>query len=641
MKAWYDRLPIHRKLVAVAVVVTTAALALAVSGLVAVDLWRYRSTAEADTAILASVIAENTAAAVQFNRPDEAQESLATSGKRSSVRRACLYRADGSLFARFEPRLPAYACPSALPSPSSWSMVTGRSQVVRNSRILGDVYIERELTELWPSVVIAVAAGGVMLVLAGLAAVPIANRLHRRISEPIMQLSAAARRIGGETPQESLPPIDSGLVEIEELVRAFSDMLRRVAEANAALRQRETEREELLRRERDAGRLKDEFLAAVSHELRTPLNAIVGWVQILATTTPDPQTMAKGIASIARNARTQTRVIEDLVDVSRIVAGKLNLRTDAVDLRDAVDGGIDGVRAAAQAKNVNLVASVPGHPCIVNGDRDRLQQVVGNLLSNAVKFTGSGGTVSLTLGAIDGCYEIAVADTGIGISADFLPFVFDRFRQADGSLTREHGGLGLGLAIVRELTALHGGSVEVESPGRNLGATFRLRLPALIEGPSPVVRREKAAAPGPALAGVRVLAVDDNADTLELLGIGLSAAGAHVRTAGSAAAAVDLFDREVPDVLLCDLAMPEVDGFELLQRLRQRGGQAGRVVPAIALSAHATTEHRERSRRAGFREHVAKPFRIETVIQAIRASLRLPSSPPRPDSPAGGADRRQ
>jgi signal transduction histidine kinase/CheY-like chemotaxis protein len=617
VRGWYDRLPIHRKLVAVAVAVTTAALALAVAGLVAVDLWRYRSTAEADTIILAGVLAENTSAAVQFDRPDEAREILATAGMRASIRRACLYLVSGALFASFEPQRPAYTCPASQLASSPWSTVVGRSQIVRNSRILGDVYVERELTDLWPSVAIAIASGGVMLVIAGLAAVPIANRLHRRISEPITQLSAAARRIGGDTPQDPLPPIDTGLSEIEELVRAFSDMLRRVAEANAALRQRESEREELLRRERDASRLKDEFLAAVSHELRTPLNAIVGWVQILATTTPDEQTMAKAIASIARNARTQTRVIEDLVDVSRIVAGKLNLRADAVDLRDAVDGGVDSVRAAAQAKNLRLTADVPGHPCIVNGDRDRLQQVVGNLLSNAVKFTGAGGTVSLTLGGIDGCYEIAVTDTGIGISADFLPFVFDRFRQADGSLTREHGGLGLGLAIVKELTSLHGGTVDVESAGRNLGATFRVRIPALIEGPSPV-GREATDVLGPVLTGVRVLAVDDNADTLELLEIGLAAVGAQVRTAGSAAAAVELFDREIPDVLLCDLAMPDVDGFALLQRLRQRGGNAGRMVPAIALSAHATADDRERSRSAGFREHVAKPLRIETAIEAIR-----------------------
>jgi CheY-like chemotaxis protein len=237
------------------------------------------------------------------------------------------------------------------------------------------------------------------------------------------------------------------------------------------------------------------------------------------------------------------------------------------------------------------------------------------------------------LRGVDGFYEIAVTDTGVGISDDFLPFVFDRFRQADGSLTLEHGGLGLGLAIVKELTSLHGGTVDVESAGLNRGATFRVRIPALIEGPSPVAGSETTAPDGAALRGVRLLAVDDNADTLELLEIGLTAAGAHVRTASAAAAALELFDREAPDVLLCDLAMPEIDGFALLQRLRQRG----HLLPAIALSAHASADHRERSRRAGFREHVAKPFRIETVIQAIHASLRSPASPPRPDSPSGGA----
>ncbi len=632
MRAWYDRLPIHRKLVAVAMAVTTVALTLAVSGLIAADLWRYRSTAESDTRILASVIAENSAAAVQFQAPEEAEQILSTSGVRQSMRRACLYLNDGRLFATFQPS-PQHRCPNALPHASSLSTVSGTSQIVRNDRILGVVYVERELTELWPSVLITVGAGAVMLVLAGLVAVPLANRLHRRISEPIVQLSAAARRIGAETPQEPLLPIDTGLSEIGELVRAFSDMLRRVTEANTALRQRESEREELLRRERDASRLKDEFLAAVSHELRTPLNAIVGWVQILATTPADHATIAKGIASIARNARTQTRVIEDLVDVSRIVAGKLNLRTDAVDLRDAVEGALDSIRAAAQSKNIKLGVDVPNHPCLVNGDRDRLQQVVGNLLSNALKFTNTGGSVSLSLRVVGSSYQVSVADTGVGISADFLPFVFDRFRQADGSLTREHGGLGLGLAIVKELTTLHGGTVTVESAGRNRGATFRIRIPALIEGPTSVssTRDKPATTAGHVLAGVRVLAVDDNADTLELLEVALKAAGAQVKTVSSGASALELIDRETADVLLCDLAMPDMDGFEVLERIRQRRG-SGRVMPAIALSAHATAEHRARSRQAGFREHVAKPFRVDDVIRAIRASVGAPLNPPQTNS---------
>jgi signal transduction histidine kinase/ActR/RegA family two-component response regulator len=633
MRAWYDRLPIHRKLVAVAMAVTTVALTLAVSGLIAADLWRYRSTAEADTRILARVIAENSAAAVQFQAPEEAEQMLSTSGVRQSVRRACLYLNDGRLFATFEPS-PQYRCPNAVPHASSLLTVRGTSQIIRNDRILGVVYVERELTELWSSVLITVGAGAVMLVLAGLVAVPLANRLHRRISEPIVQLSAAARRIGAETtPQELLPPIDTGSSEIGELVRAFSDMLRRVAEANTALRQRESEREELLRRERDASRLKDEFLAAVSHELRTPLNAIVGWVQILATTPADHATIAKGIASIARNARTQTRVIEDLVDVSRIVAGKLNLRTDAVDLRDAVACALDSLRAMAQSKNIKLGVDLAKHPCLVNGDRDRLQQVVGNLLSNALKFTNPGGTVSLSLRVIGSSYEVSVADSGVGLSADFLPFVFDRFRQADGSLTREHGGLGLGLAIVKELTTLHGGTVAVESAGRNRGATFRIRLPALIEGPTSVssTRDKPATTAAYALAGVRVLAVDDNADTLEVLEVALRAAGAQVKTVSSGAAALELIDRETADVLLCDLAMPDMDGFDLLERIRRRRSSGG-VIPAIALSAHATAEHRARSRHAGFREHVAKPFRVDDVIQAIRASVAAPLNPPQTNS---------
>jgi signal transduction histidine kinase/ActR/RegA family two-component response regulator len=631
MRRWYDQLPIHRKLVAMALVVTTAAVSLAVLGLILVDLWRYRTSAENDTRLLASVIAENTAAAVVFGDADEAEKILATAGVPPAVRRACLYREDKALFARYE-RSTQFPCEGSPQPAHTWSVVTGISPIFRNARPLGVVYVERELSDLWTRVWVAIGAGLVMLVMAGAVAVPIANRLHRRISTPIEQLAAAARTIGGDASPTALPPIDTGLNEIGELVRVFSDMLRRVGDANEALRRKESEREELLRREREASRLKDEFLAAVSHELRTPLNAIVGWVQVLATMRPDAETTAKGIASIARNAKAQTRVIDDLVDVSRIVAGKLLLKREAVDLREVVEAAVDAVRSTALAKAIALSLDLPHEVCLVNGDRERLQQVLSNLLSNAVKFTGSSGAVSVRMAWLDGWYEVRVSDNGIGIDADFLPYVFDRFRQADGTLTREHGGLGLGLAIVKELTALHGGTVSVASQGRGSGAAFTVRVPALLDRPQPTVVPAGLAVPGPTLAGVSILAVDDNPDALEVLEVALTTVGAKVRTATSGAVALALAADQRPDVLLCDLAMPDMDGIDVLRHLRARHPHAA-AFPAIALSAHATAEHLARSRTAGFQQHLVKPCPLDILVAAIASAVSVTTPPSTEEEP--------
>ena len=623
MKRWFNRLPVHQKLVVMALVVTTAALTLATLGLMAVDLWRYRATAADDTTALARVIAENTAAAVLFKDPDAARQTLATLRVRPTVRRACLYLPHGALLAAFE-RSPQLACPRPIPDEWAWTVVAGTARVSRNEQTIGTVYVERDLAEIWARVAVAVVAGVVMLLIAGAVGVVIAHRLHRTVSQPIAQLASAARSFGADGAHHALPSLQAGLDEVGDLVRAFSDMLRRVREANEALRRKEAEREQLLVREREASRLKDEFLAAVSHELRTPLNAIMGWVQILSTTAANEHTTAKAIASIARNARAQTRVIEDLVDVSRIATGKLTLRFDAVDLRDAVEGAVDAIRPAAQANGIELDVRLPPDACFVNGDRDRLQQVVWNLLSNGVKFTGQGGGISLVTRGLESMYEVEVSDTGIGIPSEFLPYAFDRFRQADGSMTREHGGLGLGLAIVKEITELHGGSVGVASRGLGHGATFRVRLPALI-GPEPASAaawsRPEIPVRTHALEGVRVLAVDDNADALEVLVVALTSAGALVRTASAAAPALEEWDSEPADVLLCDLAMPGMNGFDLLRRIRERDAISGRVTPAIAISAHATEEHLASSIRAGFVRHLTKPCRTDDLVRAISDAL--------------------
>jgi signal transduction histidine kinase len=459
-------------------VVTTAARTQAVGGQIAVDIWRYRKAALTDARALAQVIAENSAASVMFEDPENAREILSSLRMRFAVRRGCLYLEDGRLFASFE-RTPDLGCPAAVPQPSGLLITAASAPVTRDGRALGIVYVERDLADFWRRIAVAAGSGVAMLLLAGAVALGLAHRFTRSVSAPIVELASTVRRVSPDAPDVSVTAADAGLDEVGDLVRAFSDMLRRIQEANDALRRKETELEHLLVREREANRLKDEFLAAVSHELRTPLNAIMGWVQILSTTTASQDTVDRALASIARNTQAQTRVIEDLVDVSRIVTGKLTLRFAPVDLRDAVEGAVDVIRPAAQARHLSLHSTLPETSCCVNGDRDRLQQVIWNILANAVKFTEPGGSIAITLRSSDGEHEVEVTDTGIGIPAEFLPFVFDRFRQADGSMTREHGGLGLGLAIVRELTSLHGGTVDVRSDGTGRGSTVVVRVPAL------------------------------------------------------------------------------------------------------------------------------------------------------------------
>ncbi len=424
MTRWFSRLPIHQKLVALALVVTAAALLLSTTSLVVLDLLRYRETTVDDTAALAQVIAENTAAAVMFESPEDAATSLSTIRVRSTVRRACLYLPDGSLFASFQ-RTTEFACPALQPTDTPWRVVAASAPINRNDLTLGYVYVERELAEIGTRIVVAILTGLGMLILAGTVALFLAHRLHSSVSTPIAQLASLARTLQPDSKAVSLPAIAGGEDEVGDLVRAFTEMVRRVhdasarlIESNELLQRQQAERELLLAREREANRLKDEFLASVSHELRTPLNAIVGWVHVLSTTPGNEQITSRAVASIARNARAQTRVIEDLVDVSRIVAGKLNLHFDAVDLRDVVDDAIEATRPAAHAKGIQLTVNVSDGDHQVNGDRDRLQQIVWNLLSNAIKFTPANGSVSVSMKTEDSMCELSVTDTGAGIAGD-------------------------------------------------------------------------------------------------------------------------------------------------------------------------------------------------------------------------------
>lgn len=401
-----------------------------------------------------------------------------------------------------------------------------------------------------------------------------------------------------------------------------------------ARKEAEVERETLLQSERAAraeaeraNRLKDEFLSIVSHELRTPLAAMLGYAQLLQTGKLDPQQWDSSLASIVRNGRAQSQIIDDLLDMSRIVAGKIKLDVREVYLGDVIQAAVETVRPAADARHIRLETQLDADASPVLGDFDRLQQVVWNLLSNAVKFTPNDGTVRVSLERVDDSHvEVRVSDTGSGIAVEFLPYVFDRFRQAEGATSRHHGGLGLGLAIVKQLVELHGGTVSADSGGDGQGATFQIRLPVLVlqnqRLPGQRSGAESIHRPGPVadLTGLRLLVVDDEPDAREVVAQFLSGCGAEVALASSAREALELFSQMDPSGLISDIGMPGMDGYELIQAVRSLPASRGGNIPAVALTAFARAEDRKRSLLAGFQAHVTKPVDPGELVAAI-ASL--------------------
>ena len=374
-----------------------------------------------------------------------------------------------------------------------------------------------------------------------------------------------------------------------------------------------------------ASRMKDEFLATLSHELRTPLNAILGWSQLIRQR-PDAQMIEEGLSIIERNTRVQVQLIEDLLDMSRIISGKLRLDFEIIDIATFIDAAIETVGPAAKAKGVELRRVVIGKS-FVAGDANRLQQVIWNLLSNAIKFTPAGGHVEVRAGRHDSRISISVADSGQGIKSEFLPHAFERFRQADGSTTRPQGGLGLGLAIVKNLVELHGGTVEASSAGENQGSTFTIMLPAArLDHPSDHrLRPPDTIAKAPdlgreSLSGLKVLVVDDEPDARDLLRRLLERRHATVITAGSAIDGLQLLQQEKPDVLVSDIGMPMVDGYEFITQVRSLGAEHGGDLPAIALTAFARADDRARALRAGYTVHLSKPVEPANLI-AIVASV--------------------
>jgi len=386
------------------------------------------------------------------------------------------------------------------------------------------------------------------------------------------------------------------------------------------------------------GRMKDEFLGTLSHELRTPLSAILGWSQMLTRGESDPEQVKQGLEAIARNARAQTQIIEDLLDMSRIISGKIRLNVQPINPCDVVEAAIESIQPAAEAKKIRLVKVIDPLAGPVSGDPGRLQQVVWNLLTNAIKFTPAAGKVEVVLQRVNSHVEICVADTGAGIKPEFLPHVFERFRQDDSSTTRKHGGLGIGLSIVKQLVELHGGSVQVSSDGENCGATFVVALPmAVTRVDAAEERRHPTAIDGnvryepPRLDGVRVLVVDDDADTRFLIQRIFGLYGAVVTVAGSGADALLAVVGERPQIIVSDIGMPMMDGFEFIRRVRALPAEQGASTPAIALTAFARSEDRQRALMAGYQMHMAKPVEPAELVIACgslvgRSTAAIPQS---------------
>ena len=393
----------------------------------------------------------------------------------------------------------------------------------------------------------------------------------------------------------------------------------------------------------EANRTKDEFLVTLSHELRTPLTAILGWISLLRTNKLDEATTTKAMETIERNTRAQTQLIEDILDVSRIITGKLSLASQPLSLDSIVEAALTSARPTALNKGVQLESSFDAVG-LVAGDPNRLQQIVWNLVANAIKFTPRGGQVQVTLTKVDSQAEIRVIDTGQGISAEFLPHVFDRFRQADGTNTREHGGLGLGLSIVRHLTELHGGTVQVQSAGKGQGTTFTVRLPLLAvhrpdNGVGPATELEPATATADAadngsvlskrLQGLRILVVDDEPDSRTMIASALALHSAETRTAASAAQALAVLEGWRPDLLVSDIGMPGEDGYSLIRRVRARGPEQGGTIPALALTAYAGVKDNRRALEAGFQLHIAKPVTPDQLTTAIAGLVQQENTTPK------------
>ena len=633
MTGAFNHLPIRLKLIAMIVATSAAVLGLASLGYLLIDYYQTRNELKEDLQAQAELILQNSFAPIDFADPEAALETLNTLATKPNIRLACLYGRDDKLFAAYHQRSEPGKCPPTAVAPDTRfgsEHVQFSTEGSHDGRKFGSLLLRSDLTPLARRGRIQLGVVALLLVLALGVAVLLSSRLQTIVSGPVMSLASTAGEVSrrGDYSLRATRTTDD---ELGDLVDAFNRMLEQIearesdlSRANDDLRREiverrkaEQERAELLVREREANRLKDEFLATLSHELRTPLNAILGWTKLLRSNAVPPQSMDRALEKVERNAQVQSRLIEDLLEVSRIVTGKLRLEFRPLDLAALCTTAIESIRPAAEARGVTIERQFHTATMATQGDPDRLQQVVWNLLSNAVKFTPPGGKVTIALRRAGGTDELVVSDTGIGIDPGFLPNVFETFRQADASSTRAHGGLGLGLSIVKQLVDLHGGQVFAASDGQDRGATFTVRLPVR------ATERRRTDDPPVALnafrgrlTGRNILVVDDDPDTRELLVSILEGAGGSVRAAASSEEALALSRDRAPDAVVSDLGMPGEDGYAFMRRLTESlGTHAPRV--RIALSAFAAPRDRERALAAGFQRHIAKPFKPTEVLRAV------------------------
>ena len=603
MKRWLASLPLRRKLALLVIMTMVAAQVLAGVSLLTWSLFAARRALVADLETQARIVSDNTAAALTFDDAPAAAETLRGLRARSGFAQACLYDARGRLFTAVAAR------GNCLPTPTQDGATFDLDGVVVSSPVIA-VSNERVGTLALRSSLDPVAASlkvqsvGIVLILiaSSLAALIVTARFQRTLTNPLFQLADTAQAVSRDR-DYSRRVTTTADDEIGAVAAAFNDML-----AQIQLRDNELQR---------ALRLKDEFLATVSHELRTPLNAIVGWVHVFRSPSVPPELASQAAEAIDRNAQRQVRLIEDILDVSRIITGKLRLEPKPVDLASIVESAVDVIQPTAASKEITVTVDLE-KPSSILGDPDRLRQIVWNLLSNAIKFTPRGGRITVRLFEQGGHYVVEIHDTGIGIEPDFLPHLFEAFRQADGSPTRTHGGLGLGLAIARHLTELSGGRIHAASEGPNMGATFTVLLPR----PTDARRVMPAEASTPQAAwerldGRAVLLVDDDEDTRRVLGTLLETYGASVRTAASAEEARRALSTRIPDVVVTDLAMPGEDGYALLHHCRHHPNVNVRDVPVIALTAYAGEQARARILEAGFDAHLTKPIDPASVSRVI------------------------
>jgi signal transduction histidine kinase/CheY-like chemotaxis protein len=619
----FTRLSIRQKLTAMLMLISGAVLALASAAYVTWDYYRFRADMRADLQTQAALVLDNTAPAIAFMDPEAANETLQMLSTNPHVRMACLYLPAGPLFTdvHFDPSPDGHGCPQSAPPPGAVFTPIAlevTAQFDRGNSGGSRAYLVSDLAAASARLRTQAAAVTAILLVGLLLSSLLSLVLRDIVAKPIARLAATAREIG-DRGDYSIRAAGQTNDEIGVLVQAFNRML---DEIQASQR----ERAGLLDREQQANRLKDEFLATLSHELRTPLNAIVGWVHLLREGKLPQEEISRALERIDRNAHAQARLVQDLLDVSRITSGKLLLDVHEMDLATVAMNAVDACRPAAEARQVSLITSFSGaFPTM--GDPDRLQQVLWNLITNAVRFTPAMGTVTVTLCRDDQMDTIEVRDTGAGIEPQFIPFMFEPFRQADAASTRAHGGLGLGLTIVRRLTEMHGGSVAVASDGAGKGATLTVTLPVRRPAPAarvPLLPRHPVAS----LSEATVLVVDDDPDTLELLTSTLRTAGARPISADSVTTAVQRSNGVALDAMVSDIAMPGQDGYTLIALLKDRLGSA---MPSatVALTAYAGRADRERALAAGFREHLAKPLNPDVLLRTLEDLLAESAAKPR------------